>query len=367
MARGRWSKRGSSPVEEEDDLEDWRSAQNVQAEKLALGGDPKKTAFYGKTVKGKRGITRHPYRVSEEVEYEEETGKPVKLRSGTKVGIRGGFIHPEHHEDIDINRPAFRRKKGESEDAYVTRLRESEHDIPTDVRHRLEWSDYEKQSWYNIEKYKDAFGELLRSPLPGAVWRWENPDGTKTPRSSDIWASDSGFFFASEQAQKTSKKNVPQDVFAMSNILAKGNPGLADQVVKCRVCQRESYYLYPKTMYDEEGFMTEQPSAQQKVCRDCQHKGIVQEHSRKTTRGIQKRKGESNKAFMKRKQKMKSKGYRWNITSLHSKIRPFNQTVLSDNHAPIYNLGWDGEVDRENGKIVRSERVSRFLQGIFDF
>jgi len=238
-------------------------------------------------------------------------------------------------------------------------------------RHKRDWSIQEKESIRKIDTYRNSFGELLTSPNPNILWSWTNPDGKKTPKSNDIWASDSGFFFSSESAQKTSKRHASPDELASSEVLIRGNMSLRSDVKKCGICQRDSYYLYPKYKYDEKGFLTDQLTEIEKVCKTCLHKRILKSHRRDVKVG--------GRGAAHRGKPLKQMGYKWNIVGIHKSIKPFERTPLTSKDAKLYRDAYEttlmqgrkGGIHPTRGMIESvddySPRVSKFLKGIFDF
>jgi hypothetical protein len=175
----------------------------------------------------------------------------------------------------------------------------------------------------------------------------------------DIWKSDSGFFFPNEPAQKRSRQNIMDtdtggrtNLVEFGDVLVEGNPILRDKVVRCNLCQRESYVNYPKHQYDEKGFITDRISEDEMICRDCMNKQIIKPRSR----------SRHDDDFA---------GYKWDVLSLHGLINSVETTPLSEDRRKLYKEAITGKVFRDKGKtknpIVGSEKVSRFLQGIFDF
>jgi hypothetical protein len=355
------SRRISDARSDELEVDEWAQVQNIQKTKPTKGT----STFEETRVSRKR--TKVPYAPSADVPYQDDSrgpplptaieGKPrqvgirppLKAKRPTRMLQHRGF---EEREKIDPNREV------EIGDDW---------DIPTHRRHKGELGIFEQHAQKNIEQYKDSFGELLRSPIPGALFRWQSPDGKKTDSTTDIWASDSGFYFASEPGQKSSRGNQSQNLLSMTDILVKGNKPLADTVKKCRVCQRDSYYLYPKNQFDEEGWETQELTQQEQVCRKCKTKGIIQSKQRKK-KGIVRFKDESDKQFKKRKHKQRTSGYIWDQQNLHNQIKPFEQTILPIEKQGEYRQASEGDIIRNpDGRIEQSEKVSRFLRGIFDF
>ena len=303
-------------------------------------------------------------------------------------------------------------------------------------------TDISRSSVKKIKNYRESMGELLQSPLGGnSVFSWTNPDGKSTPKASSIWASDSGFFFPSESAQKTHRSIASPGLLAMGDILVKGNPELAKNVKKCRICQRDSYFYVPKVMTDAEGFEMYEgsdrtvplPTDDERMCQSCLNKKIVRRDSivkLKLDWSYQEEKRLEDLSEEKQKKaarKLRWHGYKWDIMGLHSRIKPFDTTKLPKKFTssipgfvstqelyenaftgrlfrgheaevqaknPDGSLRWEQSFDNktnvwkdkyhrneaghqvkvpeyERGPTIQrpssSERVSRFLQGIFDF
>lgn len=233
------------------------------------------------------------------------------------------------------------------------------------LKHRSNWSPEEKNAYKKLSKssesnYRKSMGEKLDSPNPGILWSWTDPSGKKTSASLDIWKSDSGFFFPNEPAQKKSRQNIMDidtggrpNLVEFGDVLVEGNPILRDRVVRCNLCQRESYVNYPKHQYDEKGFVTEQITEDEMICRDCMDKRIIKPRSREYL----KKYGDD------------FAGYKWDVLSLHGLMNSVETTPLSEDRRKLYKKAIKGKVFREEpGKSpFSSEKVSRFLQGIFDF
>jgi len=197
-----------------------------------------------------------------------------------------------------------------------------------------------KRKWADDQysMYKDSMGELITSNFP---MRFENPDGTRTPPMSEIWHSDSGRYFPSETAQKRDRDSQKPSVLGIADALFSGNKSLADDVKKCRVCQRESYAFLLPWELDSTGAITKNRTQQYWTCQNCEEKGLV--------KGKKKNLGGGGSTII----------YDWDYSGIDKKISKDPQfTTIKPEQTNNYHKAFD---------MSEGERVSNFLSSIFDW